>query len=111
MVDRERYYWERDGLRWAVRAGTGTRALFRCWREHADLRRIGVGPSYDDISDKKPTVRRDSDRRANMKRAYIRWHIRRYGHEPQWGNGETIEQYRGWCAGWRAQQRSGDDHA
>lgn len=37
----------------------------------------------------------------NMKRAYVSWHIRRYGHEPQWGNGETIEQYRGWRAAWR----------
>lgn len=38
VVDRERYYWERDGLRWAVRAGTGTRALFRCWREKTAMR-------------------------------------------------------------------------
>ena len=38
MVDRERYYWERDGLRWAVRAGTGTRALFLCWRKRTAMR-------------------------------------------------------------------------
>jgi hypothetical protein len=25
-----------------------------------------------------------------MRKAYIRWHLRRYGHEPQWGNGETM---------------------
>ena len=44
----------------------------------------------------------------HMKRAYIRWHVRRYGHEPQWGNGDTIEQYRGWCAAWRACKRGSE---
>ena len=38
MVDRERYYWEREGLHWAVRAGTGTRVLFRCWRKRTAMR-------------------------------------------------------------------------
>lgn len=41
-----------------------------------------------------------------MKRAYIRWHLRRYGYEPQWGDGETIMEYGGWCAGWRASRRA-----
>jgi len=38
MVDRERYRWERDGLHWVVKAGTGTRALFRCWRKRTAMR-------------------------------------------------------------------------
>lgn len=38
MVDRQRYYWERAGLRWVVKAGTGTRPLFRCWRERTAMR-------------------------------------------------------------------------
>lgn len=37
-LERERYFWERDGLRWVVRAGTGTRPLFRCWRERTAMR-------------------------------------------------------------------------
>lgn len=38
VVDRERYRWERDGLHWVVRAGSGTRALFRCWRKRTAMR-------------------------------------------------------------------------
>jgi len=38
VIQKERYRWERDGLRWAVRAGSGTRALFRCWRERTAMR-------------------------------------------------------------------------
>ncbi len=38
MIERERYYWKRDGMLWAVRAGTGTRALFRCWRKRTAMR-------------------------------------------------------------------------
>lgn len=31
--EHERYRWSREGLRWVVRAGTGTRVVFRVWRE------------------------------------------------------------------------------
>lgn len=35
--EHERYRWNREGLRWAVRAGTGTRVLFRVWRERTAM--------------------------------------------------------------------------
>jgi hypothetical protein len=35
--EHERYRWKREGLRWAVRAGTGTRVLFRTWRERTAM--------------------------------------------------------------------------
>lgn len=38
MIERERYWWEREGLRWVVRAGSGTRVLFRCWRKRTAMR-------------------------------------------------------------------------
>lgn len=36
--EHERYRWKREGLRWAIRAGTGTRVLFRVWRERTAMR-------------------------------------------------------------------------
>jgi hypothetical protein len=35
--EHERYRWKREGLRYAVRAGTGTRVLFRVWRERSAM--------------------------------------------------------------------------
>jgi hypothetical protein len=35
--EHERYRWKREGLRYAIRAGTGTRVLFRVWRERTAL--------------------------------------------------------------------------
>ncbi len=35
--EHERYRWKREGLRWAIRAGTGTRVLFRVWRERTAI--------------------------------------------------------------------------
>jgi hypothetical protein len=35
--EHERYRWKREGLRYAIRAGTGTRVLFRVWRERSAL--------------------------------------------------------------------------
>ena len=32
-----RYHYRREGLRYAVRAGTGTRVLFRVWRRRTAL--------------------------------------------------------------------------
>jgi hypothetical protein len=37
MGEHERYRWKREGLRWTVRAGTGTRVLFRVWRERTAM--------------------------------------------------------------------------
>jgi hypothetical protein len=36
--EHERYRWEREGLRYVIRAGTGTRILFRTWRERTAIR-------------------------------------------------------------------------
>jgi len=33
-----RYRFEREGLYWVVRAGTGTRVLFKCWRQDTAIR-------------------------------------------------------------------------
>lgn len=38
MGEHERYRWTREGLRWVIRAGTGTRVLFRVWREGTAIR-------------------------------------------------------------------------
>lgn len=35
--EHERYRWTREGLRYSVRAGTGTRVLFRTWTEKAAM--------------------------------------------------------------------------
>lgn len=35
--ERERYRWKREGLRCAIRVGTGTRVLFRVWRERTAI--------------------------------------------------------------------------
>jgi hypothetical protein len=35
--EHERYRWKREGLRYAIRAGTGTRVLFRVWRERTAI--------------------------------------------------------------------------
>jgi hypothetical protein len=37
-MEHERYRWKREGLRYVVRAGTGTRVLFRCWLEDTAIR-------------------------------------------------------------------------
>lgn len=36
--EHERYRYKHEGLRWAIRAGTGTRVLFRVWREITAIR-------------------------------------------------------------------------
>jgi hypothetical protein len=35
--EHERYRWKREGLRYVIRAGTGTRVLFRVWRERTAI--------------------------------------------------------------------------
>jgi hypothetical protein len=35
--EHERYRWTREGLRYAIRAGNGTRVLFRVWRERSAI--------------------------------------------------------------------------
>jgi hypothetical protein len=35
--EHERYRYKREGLRYSIRAGTGTRVLFRVWRERTAL--------------------------------------------------------------------------
>lgn len=35
--EHERYRWKREGMRYVIRAGTGTRVLFRVWRERSAI--------------------------------------------------------------------------
>lgn len=36
-IQESRYHYRREGLRWVVRAGTGTRPLFKVWRQRTAM--------------------------------------------------------------------------
>lgn len=36
-IRESRYHYRREGLRWAVRCGTGTRPLFKVWRQRTAM--------------------------------------------------------------------------